>query len=95
MKLTDTNRYYLQTPATPKRWLHLATVHDSVREFICFADRLTNQIYIEEITGGHLEMIEDDKLAEGLHEFLVYHRVLNMNRPLISDDEWLRNKNTI
>lgn len=90
MKLIDTNRTYLPVQGASKRWLHLATVHDGVREFMCFADRVSNQIYIEEITGGHLSRIEDDSLAEALADYLRDKGILDVNKPTLADSEWLK-----
>ncbi len=87
MKLLDTNRYYLK--GTGERFLHLASVQYNCREFICFVDKLTNKVYIEESTGGILEFIEDDSLAYALSEFLAYHRILDIARPALSDKQWL------
>lgn len=88
MRLSDTNRYYL--PGTTA--LHLATVIDGVREYICF--HLNEKIYIEEITGGRgPDFIEDDTLATELHNFLTYHKVLDANKPLIPDDQWYKKNN--
>lgn len=86
MKLTDTNRFYLTgTPA-----LHLATIQDNLQEYICF--HLGGQIYIETISGGHLERIASDSLIEELTNFLTYHGVLDSRKPLLPDEEWLRAK---
>lgn len=86
MKLADSNRFYL--PNTHKQYLHLATVQDGLREYLCFANVRTQQIYIEEVTGGQLEFIEDDQRAAALHDFLVECGVLVMNKPLLPDKEW-------
>lgn len=86
MKLTDSNRFYL--PNTSNLYLHLATVQRNLREYLCFANVTTQQIYIEEVTGGQLQFIDDDKLAEGIHEFLIESNVLRMDRPLLPDKEW-------
>lgn len=86
MKLVDTNRYYL--PGTGA--LHLASVQEGVHEYICFY--LAGKIYIEEITGGHLEYIEDDSLAQGLTDFLTFQGVLSSNKPLLPDQSWLVKK---
>ena len=98
MKLTDTNRFYLKN--TGDRFLHLATVQHLLREYMCFVDLRPGpgtpgpRIYIEEITGGQLEFIGDDALAEELTAFLTYHHVLDYSKPLMSDDEWLRRGKT-
>lgn len=86
MKLIDSNRYYL--PNTKKQYIHLATVQNQLREYICFAHVPTQKVYIEEVTGGQLEFIRDDGLAQGLHDFLTEQRVLDINRPLLPDKEW-------
>jgi len=88
MKLIDSNRYYL--PGTSGRWIHIATVHHGLREYMCFADRSNNKMYIEEITGGSLEFIDDDSLAQGLADFVTDRCVLDVTKPLLSDNEWLR-----
>jgi len=83
MKLKNTERYYL--PGTKGQYIHLATVTHNTREFMCFADRVTNKIYIEETTFGNLMYIQDDQLARGLYEFLLVHNILDMSKPLIVD----------
>lgn len=93
MKLINSNRFYLNN--TSNRFLHLASVSYGLREFICFADVETTQIYIEEVTGGSLSFIADDSLAEELNNFLVYKEILHMGKPLISDDDWLRKTKTL
>ena len=86
MKLIDTNRYYLK--GTNKRWLHLATATEGLREFACLTDKLTGKFYIEEMTSGNPTFIEDDILAQELHNFFVFHKILLMDRPLIPDKDW-------
>ena len=88
-KLADTNRYHLPGQ---DRFLHLATVHQNMREFMCMIDTLTQQTYIEEISGGHLEVIKDDGLFQGIHDFLLDRGILSISRPALPDDVWLRNK---
>ena len=90
MKLINSNRFSL--PGTSGAWLHLATVNEGVREFMCFAEVKTRKIYVEEITGGNLQFIEDDALAEGIHNFLTELGLLDMHKPLLPDDQWLRRK---
>ncbi len=86
-KLLNSNRYYL--PNTDNRFLHLATVHHSVREYICFADTKTQNIYIEEITRGILQWISDDKLVESNSSFLTEKNGLDISKPLLEDKDWL------
>jgi hypothetical protein len=90
MYLVDSNRFYL--PGTNKRFLHLASVREGIREFVCFADLRTRKVYIEEDSGHSLEFIEDDSLVEELHSYLKDKHILDMSKPLFSDEEWLRYK---
>ena len=92
MKLLDSNRYWL--PGSQKRFLHIASVERGVHEYMCFANVENNQIYIEEITGGSLQFIEEDKLVEEIQFFLTYNGLLDLNKPLLSDNEWLRRRKT-
>jgi len=79
-KLTDTDQYPLQVENAPERFWHLATIHYGAREFIFYADIFANsanitsppiKYYVEEITGGHLEVIRDNELWQALCDFLV------------------------
>lgn len=88
MKLIDTNRYFLK--GTNDRFLHLASIQDGLQEYICLYDVHTTQMYIERITGGHMEFIEDDSLAAALEHFLRRHGVLDISNPTIPDSDWLR-----
>lgn len=93
MKLTDTNRYFLNTPIQPRRFLHLATIQDGLRDYICLFDTLEKKTYIEDFTGGFgPNFIEDDLLAEELVAFLKEHKVLDVSKPILSDREWLWKK---
>ena len=68
--------------------MHLATIQRNLREYMCFANVTTQQIYIEEITGGQLQFIEDDGLAGAIHDFLTDRGILRIDRPLLSDQDW-------
>ena len=71
------------------RWEHRATVGYGAREFIVFIDNLplfTGEIpktYIEEVSGGHLEQVEDDSLWEALGKFAGDMGLLEMQPPII------------
>ena len=91
MKLLDSNRFCLQ--GTANQFLHIATVANGVREYMCFCDLKTQKVYIEEITGGHLEFIDDDSLAEGIAEFLRESGVLDINKIMLPDSQWLKRQN--
>lgn len=92
MKITDSSRFHLK--GTGNRWLHLATIQDSLREFMCFQDAQTQQVYIEEITGGHLEFIKDESLAQELAAFLADAGITHIGRPTIPDWFWQYGKPT-
>ena len=81
MKLLNTNRFYLA--GTNKHFVHLATVTYNIREFMCFVDTISQKVYIEEISGGHLEFIEDDSLAQALASFLTEAKILDMTKRLL------------
>jgi hypothetical protein len=101
MKITDSNRYILPGQT---RFLHLATVQHAAgtatnlvaitRTFLCFADTLGgSKIYIEELNAaGQLEFIEDDRLVADIAQFLQEAGVLDITRPLLDDNTWLRNR---
>lgn len=91
--LIDTNRYNLK--GTNNRFLHLATVQRGLREYMCFIDKTNGKTYIEEITGGSLQFIEDDFLAEELTNFLTETGVLNIGKPALPDTDWLRTRKTL
>jgi hypothetical protein len=95
MKLINTNRFYLNVPHEQNIWLHLATIHHNLREFMCFQDKTTQHIYIEEITGGTLSQIQDDSLFFELENYLQYNKILDINKPMLSDQEWLYRKSQI
>lgn len=63
---------------THGRWVHLATVQDGIREYICFFDIHDQKMYIEEITNGSLEFISDDSVVRELADFLLGKNVTNL-----------------
>lgn len=76
IKIADKNKYPL--PKTNGRFIHIATMHYGLREFIYFVDKATQQSYIEEITGGTLQIIEDDNLWNDLAQTLKEHKLDHM-----------------
>lgn len=90
MKLINSNRFFLNVPAEPENWLHLAEVQDGVHTYICFADKITATIYIEEVIGSHFELIEDDNKVADIAEFLRERKILDMTHPLLSDKQWFK-----
>lgn len=51
------------------RFEHRVTLGWNTREFMVFIDQVKQSIYIEEISGGHLETVADDNLFESLLRF--------------------------
>lgn len=78
LRLVDSNLFYLK--GTKNKFLHLATIHRGAREFVCFMGIPTRQVYIEEITGGHLKRIEDTGLATELEVFCQSTGIINVER---------------
>ena len=90
MRIKSKKKYWLPVSDVSgtelKRWLHLATVVSNTREFMCFADAARCRIYLEEVVGGHLEMIDEGTALE-LNNFLISAGILDMTKPLIPDEE--------
>ena len=68
MKLLSSKTHPLK--GTNEEYWHLATVEDGVHEYMCFLCMKNNKVFIEEITGGQLEFINDDSLALDIAKFL-------------------------
>jgi hypothetical protein len=90
-KATDTNRFFL--PGTD-RFLHIASVSKGLRQFICFVDKQTEKMYVEEITTGQLEFIDDDSLAEAVTNFLAEKKIISASKPTLPDFQWLPTNKT-
>jgi len=67
-RFTDTNIYPL--PGTNGLYMHLASISSGLREFLYFKNTKTNQTWIEEITSGSLQRIEEETLWSDLYAFL-------------------------
>lgn len=84
-KMIDTNKRWMKTMTPEGKYsegkiLFLAEIHYTVpnkgyRIFIAFCDTVSMQFYIEELLGGSLYYIEDDRLAEDLNRFLDMHSI--------------------
>ena len=73
-KIKNKNRYPLpiiNENSSYCRWEHRADIHYGAREFMAFVDAVKGVGYIEEMIGGHLERIRDDKLHSALSRFAV------------------------
>ena len=80
LRLVDSNTYPLS--GTNERFVHLATVTGGLRDFMCFIDERAQKVYIEEITGGSLEFINDELLVEDIAHFLNEHNLLDPRRTI-------------
>jgi len=69
LRLINSNIFPLQ--GTNGRFIHTGTILKGIQEFMCFIDKTTSVGYIEEVTGGHLELIEDDHLHAELSQFAI------------------------
>ena len=77
MKLINSNTFPL---SGAPGWVHLATVHHGLREYMCFRDNVSGKTYIEEVTGGSLEFVRDDSFAKELYDYLVRWGILCAGR---------------
>ena len=66
---------------------HRGTIGWNAREFMVFINHIGlgdgPTCYIEEIVGGHLEIIEDQVLAKALHEFALSYNLLEVRPPIL------------
>lgn len=87
LKLVDTNIFRL--PGNP-HMAHVATIQDSLREFIVMLDLTTQKVYIEQVVlesvdfskdvYANLKFIADDNLAMELAQFCQDKKLLDMKR---------------
>ena len=73
-ELVDDKKYALQ--GTKGRFIHMATVRGGLREFVLLQDQALGDIYLNEVTAGGVEMIEDDSLFKAVYAFLLEHDVV-------------------
>ena len=76
MYFLNTDLFFL--PGTSNRFVHLATLANAFQEFMCFVDVHSEQFYIEEITGGHLEQIKDESLFKDLENYVSEYNILRL-----------------
>jgi len=70
------------------RWEHRVTIGRRGKRYMVFLDNLENTIYIEEITSGSLEQIDDDPLLESLSRFAASKGFLAILPPLPKPREY-------
>jgi len=90
--LTNSNRFYL--PGTRNQFLHLATIAHNFKTYMCFVDKKTEQTYIENISSGQLEFIEDDSLVQSIVNFLIEQGIIQAAKPTLPDSLWLPTNKT-
>jgi len=69
------------------RWEHRVTLGWGTREFMVFVDQIRQTIHIEEISGGHLEAVEDDSLFESLLNFAQTKQFCEIMMPIMKHSE--------
>jgi len=67
------------------RWEHRVTLGRGAREYMLFIDNMKTSVHIEEISGGHLEVILDDSLFESLLEFAKSKGYCNLLSPMFKE----------
>ena len=86
MKQDDSLPYY--------RWEHRATLGRGLRTFLAFLDNgiykedvwlKMPKAYIEEITTGRLETVDDDELFKEIHAFAEELGLLQIQHPLAKE----------
>ena len=87
MKVINTNHFRL--PGN-EHMIHLASIQDSLREFILMIDTKTSKAYIEEVVleskdfskdiWANLKFIEDDNLAHDLASFCEDKKLIDMKK---------------
>lgn len=65
------------------RYEHRATIGWNTREFMVFVDHLLQSSHIEEITGGHLEKIDDEELFKALQYFAFERDFMEVGPPFL------------
>lgn len=100
IKILDEKRYPLPRKNNPAdmlpyyRWEHRATLGRSGRTFLVFLDNgisINNQwlsmpeMYIEEITSGHMKVIDDDQLFKEIHEYAERIGLLMITYPMAKE----------
>lgn len=65
------------------RWEHRVTLGYRGKRFMVFLDNLESKAYIEDITNGKLEIIEDDNLWEAVFNYATTEKYLNILKPMM------------
>jgi hypothetical protein len=88
-QILDEKRYPLKIKDINKdilpywRYEHRVTIGASLRKFMAFVDNLTCKLYIEEITDGHLKIIEEETIWHDLYRFCDEKGFCNMLQPML------------
>jgi hypothetical protein len=83
-KIKDKRRVPLPVQNAPLgRWERRAIINYGTREFMVFIDTYYGgAAYIEEIVGGHLEKIKDNKLHDAMSTFVETNGLITPLPPL-------------
>lgn len=82
MRFVLANSSIFDLPGSNGRFVHLASIHYGAREFMGFVDRTSSKAYIEEVTGGHLEVVTDDNLWTEIADYLNERQLMDPRRLL-------------
>lgn len=74
------------------RWEHRVTISYGFKKFMVFLDNLTSSLYIEEITTGNLETINDDSLWSSLFKWATDKGFINILPPLPKPPGYTKSK---
>jgi len=64
------------------RWEHRVTIGSGFHKYMIFLDNLKQVVYIEDVTNGNLEEIEDEPLWEAIFRWVTEHKFLEVLMPL-------------
>ena len=67
IRVLNSDVYVLK--GTDDRFFHLATLTRGLHEYMVFFDDRDKKVFVEKITGGHLEYVDDESLWEELATF--------------------------
>lgn len=88
-QILDEKRYPLNIKDVKKdllpywRYEHRVTLGRNFKEFMVFVDNLQSKVFIEEITGGNLSVVEEENLWHELHRFAQEKGFCSIMMPLM------------
>lgn len=88
-QILDEKRYPLKIKEIQKDFLpywrfeHRVTVGRNFKQFMVFVDNLDSKIYVEDITGGNLNLVEDEQTWHAVYNFVKEKGFCNMMMPIM------------